>query len=447
MIMKHHLFRLSLILCLISLSVSVFAQKLTVESFALAADDQTAATSPRLDINKTPCALIRVKLAKRGVTFEGNIIGEVVYKNGEYHVYLTSGTQMLNIKHSDYLPLMVNFRDYSIRSVKSKCTYELNIKLPAEVEAPKDDGKRYMIINVEPATASIEVDGQRQNTTNGVLSMMVAPGNHTYKLQAEGYAPESGNIQVGKYKVQRNFSLKKLAHIDRSNTSDKETITINGVSFNMIRVDGGTFTMGTPEANSIIPIPIPDNEKPAHEVTLTTYQIAETPVTVGLWKAVMGSVPLRIDTEMQLRRISSEYPVTEVSWQQCRDFIRKLNQLTNKKFRLPTEAEWEFAARGGKKSKGYSFSGSDDFDTVGWNDIHEVKQKAPNELGIYDMSGNVGEWCFDYPKKYTAEPQTDPKFTNPFPTHVIRGKDGRVTRRESNIETDQSRDTGFRLAL
>ena len=168
------------------------------------------------------------------------------------------------------------------------------------------------------------------------------------------------------------------------------TFEANGVSFTMIPVEGGTFTRG---ATSEMTEPS-DWEKPTHQVTLSSYYIGETEVTQALWKAVMGSNPSWFKGD--------DLPVEKVSWDDCQTFISKLNALTGKNFRLPTEAEWEFAARGGNQSRHTQFSGSSRIDDVAWYDgnsgdkTHPVKTKQPNELGIYDMTGNVWEWCQDW---------------------------------------------------
>jgi len=206
--------------------------------------------------------------------------------------------------------------------------------------------------------------------------------------------------------------------------SDDMVVTVNGVSFKMIRVEGGAFTMG---ATSEQASDAYDNEKPAHKVTLSTYYIGETEVTQELWQAVMGSNPSYFN--------GSSRPVEKVGWNDCQEFIRTLNQLTGKNFRLPTEAEWEFAARGGIKSQNYKYSGSNDLNAVVWFSenaevigenspdygTHVVKTKKPNELGIYDMSGNVCEWCSDRFGKYSSGAQTNPKGASSKSARVVRG--------------------------
>ena len=192
--------------------------------------------------------------------------------------------------------------------------------------------------------------------------------------------------------------------------------TVNGVSFEMVRVEGGTFRMGaTSEQGS----EACDNEKPVHSVTLSGYYIGKTEVTQALWKAVMGSNPSKF--------IGDNLPVEMVSWDDCQEFIRKLNSMTGQNFRLPTEAEWEFACRGGNNSRGYKYSGSNNLGSVAWydgnsgNKTHPVGTKAPNELGIYDMSGNVWEWCADWYGDYSSGAQTNP--TGPYggSNRVYRG--------------------------
>ena len=181
---------------------------------------------------------------------------------------------------------------------------------------------------------------------------------------------------------------------------EAEVFTVNGVSFAMVPVEGGTFMMGyNGTANS----------NPEHEVTLSDFSIGLTEVTQGLWEAVMGSNPSNW-------RFSPLLPVDYVSWDDCQEFIAKLNELTGRGFHLPSEAQWEFAARGGNDRLPTRYAGSDDYEEVAWfawyngqGILSPVGLKKPNELGLYDMSGNVNEYCQDgYLYHYPAEPQTDP---------------------------------------
>ena len=196
-----------------------------------------------------------------------------------------------------------------------------------------------------------------------------------------------------------------------------------------------------------------DDEKPVREVILTNdYYIGKYEVTQSLWQAVMGTNPSYFKGD--------NLPVEQVSWDNCLEFISKLNSLTGRKFRLPTEAEWEYAARGGKKSRGYQYSGSFNISDVAWyngnsgNKIHPIGMKQANELGVYDMSGNVNEWCQDWYGSYVSSSQTNPLGANSGSFRVCRGGSwyfGTVNCRSSfrsrgNPDT-RSRYLGFRLVL
>lgn len=197
---------------------------------------------------------------------------------------------------------------------------------------------------------------------------------------------------------------------------ENKVYTVNGVSFTMVAVKGGTFTMGaTAEQTGA-----DSDESPTHSVTLSDYYIGETEVTQELWQAVMGSNPSYFTGNMQR-------PVEDVSWNDCQTFITKLNELTGECFALPTEAQWEYAARGGKSTKGYLYSGSNSIADVAWyagnssSTTHPVKSKSPNELGLYDMSGNVWEWCADWYGSYSSTSQTNPVGPSTGSRRVLRG--------------------------
>ena len=197
-----------------------------------------------------------------------------------------------------------------------------------------------------------------------------------------------------------------------------QTFTVSGATFEMVYVQGGSFMMGATseqgsEANT--------DEKPAHSVTLSDFYIGKFEVTQQLWRAVMGENPSRWKGD--------NLPVEQVSWADCQTFVGRLNSQTGKNFRLPTEAEWEYAARGGNKSNGYRYSGSNDLYDVAWyrensdSRTHEVGGKRPNELGIYDMSGNVWEWCRDWydDSYYGRSPAMSPTGPSSGFVRVLRG--------------------------
>ncbi len=240
-------------------------------------------------------------------------------------------------------------------------------------------------------------------------------------------------------------------HLNTSEPSE-QTFMVKGVEFKMIKVEGSTFSMGaTSEQGS----DADDDEKPVHSVTLSDYYIGETEVTQELWEAVMGSNHSRF-------KGNNQRPVENVSWNDCQKFIKKLNRLIGKEFRLPTEAEWEYAARGGKYSKDYvyKYSGSNYADEVAWywqnsgRMTHSVKTKEANKLGLYDMSGNVYEWCNDRYGDYQSNSQTNPTGPSEGERRVLRGGSWssldwyvRVSHRDNYTPDDHHIHYGLRLAL
>ena len=236
--------------------------------------------------------------------------------------------------------------------------------------------------------------------------------------------------------------------------------TVNGVSFQMVAIDGGTFTMGSDSTmveEGIAGI----DELPAHEVTLSPYSIGQTEVTQELWTAVMGTNPSGFTGD-------PNRPVEQVSWDDCQEFIARLNAITGKNFRLPTEAEWEYAARGAVKAHGYTFAGGDNIADLAWYynnsyavgvdnpayGTHAVGSMQANEMGLYDMSGNVYEWCADWYGAYTEDAQTNPVGPETGLRRVTRGggwfstdRDCRVSARNYEAPGSRNYSLGFRLAL
>ena len=358
---KEKMKRILFLILSLLLSFGASAQKLAVESFSLAASDISAQTQPRKDLNDAPCALVKVQFVGDILNVKGNVILPLLKEDYETWVYLTHGSRQMQVTAKNYLPLMIKFADYGVGSVEKNRTYVLVLNQMGMSSNPADVSTTVSTVSVSP------------------VQVPAVP----------------------------------------SNTISDDAITIpvkDGICIEMVKVEGGTFMMG---ATSEMKNPN-SNEKPVHQVTLTNdYYMGKYEVTQALWQAVMGSNP-------------SEYkgdnlPVETVSWNDCQKFISKLNSLTGRMFRLPTEAEWEYAARGGKESRGYQYSGSSNISDVAWYDensgskTHPVGTKQANEVGIYDMTGNVWEWCSDWYSSYSSSSQTNPTGSDSGSARVSRG--------------------------
>lgn len=334
---------------------------------------------------------------------------------------LLVGSHTLVLKKSGYADLQQQF------SVEEGKEASLSVKLPA--------GRSVQFTSEKPGMQII-VDGKKLGTTP--LTAVVGIGHHSVSAMRGGDIIDVRDLDITSAGAPLMMAFRDFNH----------TFTVNGVQFTMVEVRGGTFTMGaTSEQGS----DAWDEEKPAHQVTLSDYYIGQTEVTQALWEAVMGSNPS--DSK------GDNLPVERVSWDDCQMFIQKLNQLTGKQFRLPTEAEWEYAARGGRKSRGYKYAGGNNIDSVAWcdgnsgNETHPVATKQANELGIYDMSGNVLEWCSDWCGDYTSSSQSDPQGSSSGSFRVIRGgcyynfaRNCRVSYRISNTLDYRSGYLGLRLS-
>ncbi len=238
------------------------------------------------------------------------------------------------------------------------------------------------------------------------------------------------------------------------------TETIKGMSFDMVYVEGGTFQMG---ATSEQGRDYYSDEIPVHSVTLSDYYIGKFEVTQGLWEKVMGTTihEQRIKAGYSFTNgVGSDYPMYYVNWEEAQEFCTRLGQLTGKNYALPTEAQWEYAARGGVKSRGYKYSGSNTIGNVAWysdnssSSTHPVATKQPNELGLYDMSGNVWEWCSDWYGSYSSESQSNPTGPSTGSNRVLRGgswcnsaRNCRVSFRNYSYPSNRSFNDGFRFVL
>ena len=286
-----------------------------------------------------------------------------------------------------------------------------------------------------------------------VLMLMLALVPTLLLAQAAGGAikrPTKKTQTTTTTSTKKRSEIKKQTTPSRSETKKPNISSVlQTLIGNMVSVEGGTFWMGgTSEQGS----DAYDDEKPTHQVTLSSFSIGKYEVTQEEWQAVMGSNPSNFK--------GARLPVECVSWEDCQEFIRRLNQLTGKRFRLPTEAEWEYAARGGNRSRGYKYAGSDNLSSVAWytdnsgSATHPVGQKSPNELGLYDMSGNVWEWCQDWYGSYSSGSQTNPAGPNSGSRRVCRGgcwnssaRYCRSSRRNYYTPSYRNGSLGLRLAL
>ena len=288
-------------------------------------------------------------------------------------------------------------------------------------------------------SAIIYFDG-RMNGKASDGTYFLKTGSHIVKLETDGYEVYEDTIEVNSESRSFSFAMKKIEKIIPD--------VIKKLMNNMVEVMGGTFTMGasSEQINTAF-----DSEKPAHKVTVSSYSIGKFEVTQEEWVSVMGYNPSKFK--------GAKRPVENVTWNECQDFIHKLNEMTGMNFRLPTEAEWEFAARGGLRSIGYLYSGGDMLDRVAWfynnsgHSSHEVGQKLPNELGLFDMNGNVWEWCHDFYSGYGYTNQIDPKGPTNGAFRVYRGGSwgssdnySRLTIRLSKLPNEPDFYIGFRLA-
>ena len=299
--------------------------------------------------------------------------------------FLKTGNHSIEVTADDYV-------DYSGTFAVNSSSRSVSVNLQ---EVPGYD----VTFSCNVPSALLSIDGVPNGTASG--TRFLKTGNYSIKVTADNYVDYSGTFAVNSSSRSVSVTLEEVP----ARFSDG-VLTIKGVRYEMVWVRGGTFRMGaTSEQGSDAYY----DEKPVHSVTLSGYYIGKTEVTQALWKAVMGSNPSEFKGD--------DLPVERVSWYDCQEFIRELNALTGQNFRLPTEAEWEFACRGGNNSRGYKYSGSNYINDVAWYGgnsgckTHPVATKLPNELGIYDMSGNVDEWCSDWYGYggYTSGAQTNPK--------------------------------------
>ena len=352
-----------------------------------------------LDQNGEKCALIKIITTGTDFRFDVGSLGirKVEQKTGEIWLYVPFGIKKVKLNHQKY-----GYCEYPLKiGIEKARTYVMKLYTKA---VSSDVGENFGQISVDsnPEGAEVYLDGINVGFTPYYFEYVI-PGKHKVSIRKEGYYDTESvvDIQLGK-NSSLNEKMVKSCDIERK--PDRIDITTKGVSFSMIKVQGGTFTMGGTAEQKKPKI----DEMPIHRVTLSDYYIGETEVTNELWNAIMSINP-------SITFSQPTQPVNNITWYDCQKFINRLSSLTGIKFALPTEAQWEFAARGGNQSKNYRFSGSNNVKDVAWykgnskGNLKAVKTLSPNELGLYDMSGNAYEWCSDWYGLYKSEDLTDPQ--------------------------------------
>ena len=428
------------LILLLFITNTIFADEFVVKSFKETSHDITARKNPRKDVNDELCALIKVRTDLDGLHFNSNIgiEGDIDFKGGEYRIYVSPGERQLQIMKDGFIKL-----SYSIPvKIKSSTVYVMEVTnkykndiagaetLPVTIRFIPNDA--LLFIDDKPVTG---------NTHN------LAPGKHTLRIEKDGYEEKEETITIDEKNVFFEWQLNK-------NSDGGLFLETINYGIEMVFVKGGTFVIGCTNEQSNCD----NDEKPIHGVTLSDFFIGKNEVTQKQWQEIMGNNPSKF-------KDCSNCPVEQVSWNHVQEFITKLNQKTGKNYRLPTEAEWEYAVRGGVETNNQAslYSGSNNIDEVAWyyknseRKTHPVGQKNENRLGIYDMSGNVWEWCSDwYHRKYYKNSiGSNPQGPSNGSRRVRRGGSWfnhfihlcRVSKRDHQNPDKGNYDLGFRLAL
>lgn len=418
-------------------------------SFEKDLNDSSAANEDTklFDVNGNICSIIKVQADFDDLSFESSLLEKSIHKSkGEYWIYLPKKAKRLKFNKKGVLPLTYTFPEKLGESMVYK------IYLTADI-IPNNINDISISIITNPEECDITIDGEKKGS---VRSVQVTIGNHDIEISKEFYETVKKKIEVTVSNTLFEFELQR---------------DLKG----LVLVEGGGFMMG---AEGIFKPGIDRgeyDEYPKHTVILSDYYISKTEVTQSQWESVMGNNPSEFKGDNN--------PVENVNWYDALEFCNKLSEMegfekcysTKKGFfsseltyqcnfeangyRLPTEAEWEFGARGGNKSEGYKFSGSSVIYNVAWfennseNKTNPVGTKDPNELGLFDMSGNVEEWCWDWygEEYYKVSPYNDPKGPDSGEKRIQRGdcywgRYLRVADRGSNYPERDYQNVGFRIA-
>lgn len=414
----------------LSVTMVAQAQQLTVTDFYDDPLDNAAVKYEKKDANKESCALVIVQISVSDVTFEGDIVA-IEQKDGEYWIYMNNGATWLEVKAKGFISPNFEITNKFPQGLTGKITYRLSVEKPYTGDEPK--GTFVIASNIREA--DFYVDGIKQISGPPPFRYSGGEGKHKVTLKATGYNEETAEFEI-KLGQTLNYRL---------NLKAEGSFSLDGVSYEMVRIEKGSYFMGSKADNNKYSTFSMD--KPSHKVTLKAYAIGKTEVTQALWEKVMGSNP-------SINKGPNK-PVENVTWDDCQEFIQRLNEKCGTNFRLPTEAEWEYAATGCNDANADSYAGGNNLSSVANVGAATIDcgSLQPNVIGLYDMTGNVAEWCQDYIARYSNVPQTNPCNDNKGFQRVVRGgsyKDNKFILRNSHRwhmrQEDSAPTVGLRLA-
>ena len=426
----------------------LMGQNYTVESFDIVPNDLTARTNGRVDNNGRKCGLIKVYVKDVITATDGPVIGEVVDRGMEKWVYVSHDAKQIQLLFKEHMPLRITFDDFNFSTLSGNMTYTLKLK--------EDATDNSHIVSVIPtlqhtlplSNSSSQSEIQAQHTGEPSADILRFKENDTYNSGIvsaipilEDTTPLSTSSSQADLQVPQSVEQSTDQSMNQIflQTLDANNPVIQNLIKNMVFVDGGTFKMGSKGKG------VNSNEKPIHKESIKPFHIGMYEVTQKEWELIMGSNPSVTKGD--------NLPVENVSWEDCQRFIKILNSLTNLGFRLPTEAEWEYAAKGGKYSDEYKYSGGNELNEVAWQRAnsnlipHEVGERKSNKLGIFDMSGNVAEWTSDGFNTQYNQPRSNIRFVYRGGSYEDLGEQRfRTTYRNNESKSFRSKGLGLRLA-
>lgn len=431
------------------------AQGLEVTAPLSLTSRQEAVQYERYDYNLNRCAVVVVYLDDDNVDFQGDVRSTQYRGNGEWWVWMIQGANWMSVTVPNYTPLRMEFnplasgKTYEVRIRPAAPKLLLTVAEPFHADISMTDASKYSRLDSKGRTCALVRIGMvlpeaqftgavHSKYLNSEWMVWLSPGTTSLTISAQGYQPLTVQFEP----VQAAVTYLMTVHKAGETATPKQhgssqpivqsgqdfTETAFGINMRMIYVEGGTFTMGcTSERRD----DCGSDQSPSRQTTISSYYIGMIEVTQSQWEKVMGtSIYQQRDRAGQSNTygVDSSYPMYYVSWEEAMEFCARLGRQTGKTYRLPTEAEWEYAARGGKKNEGTKYSGGWSIDDVAWyrgnsnGSTHSCGTKRPNALGLYDMSGNVWEWCEDrYGSQYLQNDNNNPKGAISGSDRVCRG--------------------------